>query len=177
MLFNVEGLHCSLFSLYPIIGFGCYGGWSGSLLFPAHWSGICATALLSCLASSEGFCLEPFQQLVYVLMNLGSMFPPSNKKPRRKNSVCITNLWLLIFSTFSSHVEYKLSQGEVDNLLKRKWNYKWEVPALGSPNCKWTGTGDCFLKVVFSLQLLIDYDELLSDYYGSYCLVMVLLLF
>ncbi|CDP17242.1 unnamed protein product [Coffea canephora] len=50
-------------------------------------------------------------------------------------------------STFSSHLEYKLSQGEVDNLFKRKWNYKWEVPALRAPNCKWRGTGDCFLKV------------------------------
>ncbi|XP_027148863.1 U3 small nucleolar RNA-associated protein 25-like [Coffea eugenioides] len=49
-------------------------------------------------------------------------------------------------STFSSHLDYKLSQGEVDNLFKRKWNYKWEVPALRAPNCKWRGTGDCFLK-------------------------------
>ncbi|CDP16107.1 unnamed protein product [Coffea canephora] len=49
-------------------------------------------------------------------------------------------------STFSSHLEYKLSQGEVDNLFRRKWNYKWEVPALRAPNCKWRGTGDCFLK-------------------------------
>ncbi|KAL3513649.1 hypothetical protein ACH5RR_026366 [Cinchona calisaya] len=51
-------------------------------------------------------------------------------------------------SSFSSHLEYKLSKEEVDNLLKRKWNYKWEVPALGAPDCKWRGTGDCFLKDV-----------------------------
>ncbi|KAI5664894.1 hypothetical protein M9H77_24217 [Catharanthus roseus] len=49
-------------------------------------------------------------------------------------------------STFSSHLGYKLTQEEINNQLRRKWSYKWDVPALGMSNCKWKGTGKCFLK-------------------------------
>ncbi|XP_035546121.1 U3 small nucleolar RNA-associated protein 25 isoform X1 [Juglans regia] len=51
-------------------------------------------------------------------------------------------------SSFSSHLGCKLSEEEVENLSKRKWKYKWEEPADGMSNCKWIGTGDCFLKDV-----------------------------
>lgn len=49
-------------------------------------------------------------------------------------------------STFSSHVGYKLTPKDIENLMRRKWSYKWEVPALGMSNCKWKGTGKCFIK-------------------------------
>lgn len=45
------------------------------------------------------------------------------------------------------HLGHNLSAEEVENLAKKKWKYKWEVPASGMSNCKWMGTGDCFLKV------------------------------
>ncbi|XAR60244.1 hypothetical protein NMG60_11033522 [Bertholletia excelsa] len=51
-------------------------------------------------------------------------------------------------SSFSDHLSYKLSEVEVDNLSKRKWKYKWEVPAFLLPSCKWTGTGECFIEDV-----------------------------
>lgn len=50
-------------------------------------------------------------------------------------------------STFHSHLEYKLPETEVEDLLKKKWKYQWDVPAFGMPNCKWVGTGECFLEV------------------------------
>lgn len=49
-------------------------------------------------------------------------------------------------SSFCDHFGYKLSKAEVDILSKRKWKYKWEVPAFDIPNCKWIGTGECFIK-------------------------------
>ncbi|GMP99175.1 hypothetical protein CsSME_00046754 [Camellia sinensis var. sinensis] len=49
-------------------------------------------------------------------------------------------------SSFCDHFGYKLSKAEVDVLSKRKWKYKWEVPAFDIPNCKWIGTGECFIK-------------------------------
>ncbi|PSS14557.1 Digestive organ expansion factor like [Actinidia chinensis var. chinensis] len=51
-------------------------------------------------------------------------------------------------SSFSDHLGYKLSKTEVDNLSKRKWKYKWEMPASDMPSCKWTGSGECFIKDV-----------------------------
>ncbi|GAB4850653.1 hypothetical protein Ancab_029964 [Ancistrocladus abbreviatus] len=52
-------------------------------------------------------------------------------------------------SSFSLHVEHKLSKQDMENLLKRKWKYRWEAPAF-DPSCKWMGTGDDFLKDVNS---------------------------
>ncbi|KDP40410.1 hypothetical protein JCGZ_03760 [Jatropha curcas] len=49
-------------------------------------------------------------------------------------------------SSFHEHLSYKLSEEEVDNLSNKKWEYKWDVPAFDMPNCKWEGTGKCFLK-------------------------------
>ncbi|XP_057978036.1 protein NUCLEOLAR FACTOR 1 [Malania oleifera] len=49
-------------------------------------------------------------------------------------------------SSFYDHLEHKLLEGEVDNLTKRKCKYRWEKPAHFMSNCKWMGTGDCFLK-------------------------------
>lgn len=51
-------------------------------------------------------------------------------------------------SSFSMHLGHNLSAEEVENLAKKKWKYKWEVPASWMSNCKWMGTGDCFLKEV-----------------------------
>lgn len=51
-------------------------------------------------------------------------------------------------SSFSDHVGHILTQAEVDDLLKRKWKYKWEVPAVDMPMSKWVGTGHCFLKEI-----------------------------
>ncbi|KAG8495767.1 hypothetical protein CXB51_013446 [Gossypium anomalum] len=58
-------------------------------------------------------------------------------------------------SSFTKHVEYKLSKVEADDLSKKKWKYTWEVPAADISNCKWVGTGECFLK-----------DDDLSSNYG-----------
>ncbi|XVE98813.1 hypothetical protein REPUB_Repub03eG0141100 [Reevesia pubescens] len=49
-------------------------------------------------------------------------------------------------SSFTKHVEYKLSKVEAEDLSKKKWKYTWEVPAADISNCKWVGTGECFLK-------------------------------
>lgn len=51
-------------------------------------------------------------------------------------------------SSFLEHLGQKVSEGESDNLSNKKWEYKWEVPAFEMPNCKWVGTGKCFLKDV-----------------------------
>ncbi|XP_044488167.1 U3 small nucleolar RNA-associated protein 25 [Mangifera indica] len=51
-------------------------------------------------------------------------------------------------SSYNEHFGYNLSKAEVDNLSDKKWKYKWEVPAVEMSNCKWTGTGECFLKDV-----------------------------
>ncbi|KAI9168766.1 hypothetical protein LWI28_001628 [Acer negundo] len=51
-------------------------------------------------------------------------------------------------SSFNEHFGYNLSEKEVDDLSKKKWKYEWEVPAVDMSNCKWTGTGECFLKDV-----------------------------
>ncbi|KAJ4711566.1 U3 small nucleolar RNA-associated protein 25-like [Melia azedarach] len=51
-------------------------------------------------------------------------------------------------SSFNEHFGYKLSKEEVDNLSKKKGKYKWEVPAVDMSNCKWMGTGECFLQEV-----------------------------
>ncbi|KAK2636941.1 hypothetical protein Ddye_031733 [Dipteronia dyeriana] len=51
-------------------------------------------------------------------------------------------------SSFNEHFGYNLSKNEVDDLSKKKWKYEWEVPAVDMSNCKWTGTGECFLKDV-----------------------------
>lgn len=48
-------------------------------------------------------------------------------------------------SSYNAHLGYKLSRGEVDQLLKRKLKYKWKLPAVYMLNCKWIGTGECFL--------------------------------
>lgn len=55
---------------------------------------------------------------------------------------------LEFMSSSSIHLGHKLSKEEVENLSQKKWKYKWEVPAVGMSNCKWMGTGDCFLKDV-----------------------------
>ncbi|XVF50516.1 hypothetical protein PTKIN_Ptkin04bG0107400 [Pterospermum kingtungense] len=49
-------------------------------------------------------------------------------------------------SSFSNHVEYKLSKVEAEDLPKKRWKYTWEVPAADISNCKWVGTGECFIK-------------------------------
>ncbi|XP_050228511.1 protein NUCLEOLAR FACTOR 1 [Mercurialis annua] len=51
-------------------------------------------------------------------------------------------------SPFHKHLDCNLSEAEVQNLSKKKWEYKWELPAFNKKNCKWVGTGECFLKDV-----------------------------
>ncbi|EEF42005.1 conserved hypothetical protein [Ricinus communis] len=52
----------------------------------------------------------------------------------------------VFFCSFHVHLGSNLSEEEVQNLSNKKWEYKWEVPAFGKLNCKWVGTGECFLK-------------------------------
>ncbi|KAF2309658.1 hypothetical protein GH714_004486 [Hevea brasiliensis] len=54
--------------------------------------------------------------------------------------------WLHV--SFHDHLGQKISEGEIENLSNKKWEYKWEVPAFDMSNCKWIGTGKCFLKGV-----------------------------
>ncbi|GAA0170652.1 hypothetical protein LIER_40992 [Lithospermum erythrorhizon] len=51
-------------------------------------------------------------------------------------------------SNFVKHLGHSLSQGDIDELIKTKWTYKWKSPAIDIPNCKWRGTGDLSLKVI-----------------------------
>ncbi|KAJ4957649.1 hypothetical protein NE237_024760 [Protea cynaroides] len=51
-------------------------------------------------------------------------------------------------SSFNDHLGHKLSEVEVNDLTKKKWKFKWEVPAVGMLMSKWVGTGQCFLKEV-----------------------------
>ncbi|XP_065849827.1 protein NUCLEOLAR FACTOR 1 isoform X2 [Euphorbia lathyris] len=51
-------------------------------------------------------------------------------------------------SSFYKHLGYILSEEEVQNLSKKKWEYKWEVPATDILNCKLLGTRELFLKGV-----------------------------
>lgn len=53
-----------------------------------------------------------------------------------------------LMSFFSMHLGHKLSKEEAENLSQKRCKYKWEVPAVGMSNCKWIGTGDCFLNDV-----------------------------
>ncbi|KAF7153893.1 hypothetical protein RHSIM_Rhsim01G0197100 [Rhododendron simsii] len=74
-------------------------------------------------------------------------------------------------SSFSDHLGHKLSETECDNLSKRKWKYKWEIPASDMPNCKWMGTRDCLTKDVdlssgYSLKLRL-YKHWLHIYEAS----------
>ncbi|XP_057430427.1 protein NUCLEOLAR FACTOR 1 [Lotus japonicus] len=47
-------------------------------------------------------------------------------------------------SSFYLHLHHILSKEEIDS--QKNWKYSWEIPAIGMTNCKWTGTGDNFLK-------------------------------
>ncbi|KAK2988390.1 hypothetical protein RJ640_007683, partial [Escallonia rubra] len=68
-------------------------------------------------------------------------------------------------SSFYDHLGHKLSKEEVENLLKRKWKYKWEAATVHVLNSKWTGTGECFLEDA-------DMD---SGYVGAIIKLLVLL--
>ncbi|KAK3028748.1 hypothetical protein RJ639_037771 [Escallonia herrerae] len=68
-------------------------------------------------------------------------------------------------SSFYDHLGHKLSKEEVENLLKRKWKYKWEAATVDVLNSKWTGTGGCFLEDA-------DMD---SGYVGAIIKLLVLL--
>ncbi|GAB2275258.1 hypothetical protein Dimus_010018 [Dionaea muscipula] len=50
-------------------------------------------------------------------------------------------------SSFTLHVEHELSKQDVDRLLRKKWKYRWEVPAFDTSS-KWIGTGESFLQDV-----------------------------
>ncbi|KAJ4826898.1 hypothetical protein Tsubulata_010085 [Turnera subulata] len=49
-------------------------------------------------------------------------------------------------SSFHAHLGQNLSEEEIESLSQKKWKYKWDVPALDMADCKWIGTGECFLK-------------------------------
>ncbi|KAF8035262.1 hypothetical protein BT93_C1325 [Corymbia citriodora subsp. variegata] len=44
-------------------------------------------------------------------------------------------------SSYAMHLGHQISKGEIDELSKERWKYKWEVSA--AENCKWVGTGEC----------------------------------
>ncbi|XP_050372122.1 protein NUCLEOLAR FACTOR 1 [Argentina anserina] len=54
----------------------------------------------------------------------------------------------ICLSSFGIHLEHKLTEAEVESLSKKKWRYKWDVPAAGMSKGKWAGTGDCCIKDV-----------------------------
>ncbi|KAK9676476.1 hypothetical protein RND81_11G079500 [Saponaria officinalis] len=49
-------------------------------------------------------------------------------------------------SKFVTHTTHKLSEQDTEALLKRKWEYKWDMPAFDSTTVKWMGTGESFIK-------------------------------
>ncbi|XP_048134346.1 U3 small nucleolar RNA-associated protein 25-like isoform X2 [Rhodamnia argentea] len=46
--------------------------------------------------------------------------------------------------SYSMHLGHQISKGEIDELSKKRWKYKWEVSA--AENCKWVGTGESFIR-------------------------------
>ncbi|PRQ37230.1 putative digestive organ expansion factor, predicted [Rosa chinensis] len=54
----------------------------------------------------------------------------------------------ICLSSFGVQLEHKLTEAEVENLAKKKWRYKWDVPAAGMSKGKWAGTGECCIKDV-----------------------------
>lgn len=44
-------------------------------------------------------------------------------------------------SSFHRHLGHILTKEEVDELMKKKWKFKWELPAVNMPSCRWAGTG------------------------------------
>ncbi|KAL2340303.1 hypothetical protein Fmac_008243 [Flemingia macrophylla] len=46
--------------------------------------------------------------------------------------------------SFDLHLQHDLSKEEIDRERNRKFG--WETPAIGLPNCKWTGTGKNILE-------------------------------
>ncbi|XP_077245299.1 U3 small nucleolar RNA-associated protein [Tasmannia lanceolata] len=76
-------------------------------------------------------------------------------------------------SSFNAHLEHTLSEQEVDDLLKRNWKFKWEVPAVDISMSKWVGTGECPLKEVgsdsaYGLKMRL-YKHWLDVYNASGC--------
>ncbi|XP_074307708.1 protein NUCLEOLAR FACTOR 1-like isoform X2 [Silene latifolia] len=47
---------------------------------------------------------------------------------------------------FVTHTTRKLSEQDTQSLLKKKWEYKWSMPALDSTTAKWMGTGENFAE-------------------------------
>ncbi|XP_038983938.1 U3 small nucleolar RNA-associated protein 25 isoform X2 [Phoenix dactylifera] len=45
-------------------------------------------------------------------------------------------------SSFHRHLGHILTNEEVDELMKNKWKFKWELPAISMPVSRWAGTGD-----------------------------------
>lgn len=74
-------------------------------------------------------------------------------------------------SSFNDHLGYKLSKGEVDNILKRKLKYKWELPAFDMLNCKWIGTGERLQKVC--LPPIVHYNVLYYNPFIPSCIYLL----
>lgn len=53
-------------------------------------------------------------------------------------------------SSFQLHLTHTLKGEEIDDLAKKKWKFKWEMPAANMPMSKWVGTSEHFLKEVSS---------------------------
>ncbi|KAH7671676.1 U3 small nucleolar RNA-associated protein 25 [Dioscorea alata] len=53
-------------------------------------------------------------------------------------------------SSFQLHLTRTLKSEEVDDLTKKKWKFKWEMPATNIPVSKWIGTSEHFMKEVSS---------------------------
>lgn len=77
-------------------------------------------------------------------------------------------------SNFGIHIAHKLSTKDIEKLVKRKWKYRWNMPALGSSNCIWMGTGDCLPEDASSsapyglkLKLYKHWLELYNTYGGK----------
>ncbi|KAH7842911.1 hypothetical protein Vadar_010508 [Vaccinium darrowii] len=67
-------------------------------------------------------------------------------------------------SSFNDHYGYKITETEFDNLSKRKWKYKWEMPAFDMPNCKWMGTGESLSKILQDVDVNSGYGLKLRLY-------------
>ncbi|XP_074289527.1 protein NUCLEOLAR FACTOR 1-like [Silene latifolia] len=47
---------------------------------------------------------------------------------------------------FITHMTHKLSKQDTQTLLKKKWEYRWHMPAFDSTATKWMGTGENFIE-------------------------------
>ncbi|KMZ69897.1 U3 small nucleolar RNA-associated protein 25 [Zostera marina] len=61
-----------------------------------------------------------------------------------ENNEAVTLNYSINKSNFHCHLNHVLTKTEVDELMRKIWKYKWEMPIFYSSTSKWKGTVECF---------------------------------